>query len=398
VANLAPPSVRSTSAPVLVLAAVATAGIQVHGLFSFDLGISDVFLGIYLLTLLRDRRLPWCPRAVWVSIGAFVFACSIAAARAVAEGGERATWGATRLVGVLIVLAYLVLVADVARTVEARRALVRAFVVGVLAFNVLFVVPGLGHALLNPFPTGGSGRLAGGMFDQNSNATLLAAVALLALTTQAFRRTAGLVASAVGAGLLLLTYSRTGYVAFVAGLLAYLVWEGVVRRKNVRLIVTALVVVSAAAVALAASGIVQQHFAGRPDTTSTREAFVHLSLDYAKADPLFGAGFGAARHQVGFVIHSTVFALLGEGGLLALVAFLALLGIVTVRGFRVALTPAAPVDVRGLLCVGFCLFVGSFGIDGLLHRHWWIVLGLLLGASYARVERAPRRVRESVWE
>jgi O-antigen ligase len=394
VVSQAPTRVRR--APVLLLAAVATAGIQIHGVFSFDLGVSDVFLGVYLLTLLRDRRLPWCPRSVWLSIGAFVVACSIAAARAVAEGGERATWGSTRLIGILVVLTYLVVVADVARTVEARRALVRAFVVGVLAFNVLFVVPGLGHALLTPFPTGGSGRLAGGMFDQNSNATLLAAVTLLALTTRAFRRTAGLVATALGAVLLLLTYSRTGYLAFAAGLLAYLVWEGVVRRRNVRLIVSALVVVGAAGVALAASGLVQRHFAGRPDTTSTREAFVHLSLDYAKANPFFGAGFGAARHQVGFVIHSTVFALLGEAGLVALVAFLALIGIVTLRGLRVALRPASPVDVRGLLCVSFCLFVGSFGIDGLLHRHWWIVLGLVLGASYSEIERAPHRGREPV--
>jgi O-antigen ligase len=236
------------------------------------------------------------------------------------------------------------------------------------------------------------------MFDQNSNATLLAAVALLALTTRAFRRTAGLVATALGVVLLILTYSRTGYVAFAAGLVAYLVWEGVVRRRNVRLIVSALVVVAAAGVALAASGIVQQHFAGRPDTTSTREAFVHLSLDYAKADPFFGAGFGAARHEIGYVIHSTVFALLGEAGLLALAAFIALVGIVTFRGLRAALRPPAPVDVRGLLCVSFCLFVGSFGIDGLLHRHWWIVLGLLLGASYVGIEREPRRVRETASE
>ena len=141
--------------PVLLLAAVATAGIQIHGVFSFDLAVSDVFLGVYLLTLLHARRLPWCPRAVWVSIGAFVFACSIAAARAVAEGGERATWGSTRLIGILVVLTYLVVIADAARTVEARRSLVRAFVVGVLAFNALFVIPGLGHALLTPFPTGG---------------------------------------------------------------------------------------------------------------------------------------------------------------------------------------------------------------------------------------------------
>jgi O-antigen ligase len=396
VASEAPTRVRAV--PVLLLAAVATAGIQIHGVFSFDVGISDLFLGAYLLTLLRDRRRPWCPRSVWISIGAFVAACSIAAARAVAEGGERATWGSTRRIGILVVLALLVVVADVARTVEARRALVRAFVVGVLAFNVLFVVPGLGHMLLTPFPTGGSGRLAGGMFDQNSNATLLAAVALLALTTRAFRRTAGLVATALGVVLLILTYSRTGYVAFAAGLIAYLVWEGVVRRRNVRLIVSALVVVAAAGVALAASGIVQQHFAGRPDTTSTREAFVHLSLDYAKADPFFGAGFGAARHEIGYVIHSTVFALLGEAGLLALAAFIALVGIVTFRGLRAALRPPAPVDVRGLLCVSFCLFVGSFGIDGLLHRHWWIVLGLLLGASYVGIEREPRRVRETASE
>jgi O-antigen ligase len=378
----------------LLLGAVATVGIQIHGVFSFDLGVSDLFLGAYLLTLLRARRLPWCPRSVWTSVGAFVFLCSIAAARAVADGGERATWGATRLVGILIVLTYLVVVADAARTAKARRSLVRAFVVGVLAFNVLFVIPGLGHALLTPFPTGGSGRLAGGMFDQNSNATLLAAVTLLALTTQAFRRTAGLVATALGSGLLVLTYSRTGYVAFAAGLLAYLVWEGIVRRRNVRLIVAALVVLGVAGVALAASGVVQHHFAGRPDTTSTREAFLHLSLDYAMADPVFGAGFGAARHQIGYVIHSTVFALLGEAGVLALVAFLALVGIVTARGLRVALRPTAPVDVRGLLCVSFCLFVGSFGIDGLLHRHWWIVLGLVLGASYAGAERTPARARE----
>ena len=34
----------------LLLLAVATAGIQIHGIFSFDLGISDLFLGAYLLT------------------------------------------------------------------------------------------------------------------------------------------------------------------------------------------------------------------------------------------------------------------------------------------------------------------------------------------------------------
>ena len=44
-------------------------------------------------------------------------------------------------------------------------------------------------------------------------------------------------------------------------------------------------------------------------------------------------------------------------------------------------------DARGLLATSVCLFVGSFGIDGLLHRHWWVVLGALLGASYGASTR-----------
>ena len=127
------------------------------------------------------------------------------------------------MLGILIVLAYFVAIADAARSPEARRSLVQAFALGVLAFNLLFVIPGLGSALLGPFPTGGSGRLAGGMFDENSNGTLLAAITLLALTTRPFGRVGSAAAAAVGAGLLLLTFSRTAYAAFLAGLLAYLV-------------------------------------------------------------------------------------------------------------------------------------------------------------------------------
>jgi O-antigen ligase len=319
-----------------------------------------------------------------------VAACTVAAGRAIASGGDRATWGSTRLVGVVVVLAYLVAIGDATRTFEARRAVLGAFVGGVLVFNLLFVIPVLGDWLLHPFPTGARGRLSGGMFDQNSNGTLLAAVTLLALTTRPLGRLGSPIAAAVGAGLLLLTYSRTGYVAFAAGLLAYVVLVLVARRGRAVLTLSVLGVSAVVAVLVGAPHRLQEHFAHRPDTVSTRVDFLHRSVDYFSANPIFGAGFGAAQDQTGFVIHSTFFALLGEAGLVGAAAFLVLLGAVAVPPLWRLREPSSPPDVVGLLAAAACLFVASFGIDGLLHRHWWIVLGALLGASLDRgVEEAP---------
>ena len=206
---------------------------------------------------------------------------------------------------------------EIARGTAVTRAGVRA---RRTAFNLLFVIPGLGSALLGPFPTGGSGRLAGGMFDENSNGTLLAAITLLALTTRPFGRVGSAGAAAVRAGLLLLTFSRTAYAAFLAGLLAYLV-------------LGAFHAPTAFRVDAVRRDRGHSHRPRRGRTPRRRETllgstrhdldargFFHLSLDYFKANPLFGAGFGAARQQIGFVIHSTFFALLGEAGVLARLA------------------------------------------------------------------------------
>jgi O-antigen ligase len=282
---------------------------------------------------------------------------------------------------VLIVLTYLVAVADASRSLEARRALLGAFAVGVLAFNVLFEVPHLGDWLLTPFPTGAHGRLAGGMFDQNSNGTLLAAVTLIALTTRPLGRIGSPVAAAIGTGLLLLTYSRTAYVAFAAGVVAYAVLALVARRRRSLLMLSVIAGSAMVALATGAGRRLQEHFAQRPDTVSTRVGFVETSWDFFVANPVFGAGFGAAQEHTGFVIHSTFFALLGETGLVGAAAFLALMGAIAVPALCQVRSPSAPPDLLGLLATSACLFVASFGIDGLLHRHWWIVLGALLGAS-----------------
>ena len=152
-----------------------------------------------------------------------------------------------------------------------------------------------------------------------------------------------------------------------------------------------MIVATLIGLAAGAPHVVEKHFSGRPDTISTRESFFHLSLDYFKANPLFGAGFGAARQQIGFVIHSTFFALLGEAGVLAAACIVLLIGTVLFRGLRLLRRPTAPNDMLGLLCTNACMIVVSFGIDGLLHRHWWIVLGLLLGATYGATATSEQR-------
>lgn len=100
-------------------------------------------------------------------------------------------------------------------------------------------------------------------------------------------------------------------------------------------------------------------------------------LDAFLDRPLVGVGLGVGRHATDFEPHNLVIQLLGESGILGLLAFLLVLGVVVKEGRGVVGTVAL-----------LTAFMPLMTLTVLFEPAWWFGAGLLLGGGPATESRA----------
>jgi len=211
-----------------------------------------------------------------------------------------------------------------------------------------------------------------------------------------------------GAVMVVLSRSRTGWMTLLLGAgiviaLAFLAAARFGKRTDVKrigVLVASLAVVALIAFAKMADGIIARWGENEEASSDFRGVHMRVALDIIADNP-FGVGpdnYVAEIHKpIGDVvddvdkiaIHNTYLLIAAEGGILALVAFLALLlsfGVIVVRLYRKART------MRGLYVAagGIAALTGSM-VHGLMESHgffdrhsllvWCLLLGVVVGVA-----------------
>jgi putative inorganic carbon (hco3(-)) transporter len=359
----------------LLVAATALLGVQLHGVSNFDVAPSDLLLVAYVC--FRAWSIPLPSPSQRRGLLCFIVGCGSSAAIALLfDQSLPAGWLWTRLLGIGIAVLYFLAWAEFATRRGAKR-LLKPFVLGVLVVNAALVLPVVRGVLSSVFVQLEPDRLSGGMYDHNSNGSLLAVALLLVIFSQLDLAGSVRRYGLIGALSLLffLTYSRGAFVAVAVGALVAVLVLGRTRRVlSPRTVVAGMGGLAAAFVA----GIPQRlagHFAGRPDTLATRVEYLDYAVTTFSAHPFTGAGFGAAARDLGINIHATLFSLLAEAGLLAAIGFVIFVGSALLRSGRGVL--AGHPQAAGLLAAHVAMLVISLSIEALFQRHWWLVLACI---------------------
>ncbi len=237
-------------------------------------------------------------------------------------------------------------------------------------------------------------RYAASGFDPNDLAVALAIALPMALylvggSGNWIGRAVGGVFSAVGPTAILVTGSRTGLVALIAG--GGLSVLGALRvRLGARVIVAGLVVLAAVGV----NEFVPAESWVRLSTLSTeamagrfhgRERVWEAGLRAWEKTPIEGVGLGgfraAARAQgVGGVAHNTFVSVLVELGLVGVMLF----ALVLLSAVKAALAMRAR-ERELFLGIGAALFVGMNMLSWDVHKSLWFALGIVIAFRAARV-------------
>ncbi|MCU1496122.1 MAG: hypothetical protein JWM47_75 [Acidimicrobiales bacterium] len=291
--------------------------------------------------------------------------------------GYSARWGATRLVGYVLLLAYLgVFHHAFTRQPGLIRRSIRAFVTSTVVVNVL-LLPAMPTRpiLATVFHQKFGSRLSGALYDPNANGAALAVCLILVVLAprEVFARRGWKVLAGVAlAACLAWTFSRGAALGAAIGL-AYGTYE--VLRRRPRVLLGLLVGLGIALAVVVASGlpqIIEQRYESRPESSlDNRFGYVEMSIDAFLESPAVGAGLGHGTSSAGAVTHATFFWLLGDSGIFAAVAYAWLLAGALLAARRTAADWAVPL-VGCLLC----LVVTSFSFESLYQRPLWLVLAV----------------------
>lgn len=347
-------------------------------------------LGIVAACLSLLPRTPWLPPAARLPCRVLLAAMTLSAfVTFFGTDGYSARWGATRLVGYVLLLAYLALFhhAFASQPSLVRRAL-RALVTSTVVVNVLLLPPMPTRPILaTVFHQKWDSRLSGALYDPNANGAVLAVCLILVVFGPGFvfaRRRGQVVAALALAACLAWTFSR-GAAAGAAVGLAY--GSAQVLRRRPRLLLGIIVGLAVGVALLVASGvpqIIEQRYEDRPESSlGNRVGYVEMSIDAFLRSPALGAGLGHGTSSAGAVTHATFFWLLGDAGLFAAVAYAWLLLAAALAARRARRDLAIPL-VGSLL--GLVLM--SFSFESLYQRPLWLVLALAFAASRAPLATA----------
>ncbi|MBC3193500.1 O-antigen ligase family protein [Pseudonocardia sp. C8] len=393
---------------VLLAAYVALMPIQLEaGSFGLPLRLapSDVALAAYLVVALP--RIRYVPRAwsAWLLVLPALMGTGMLVAY-VRSGYLTQYAYLQKAAGLVILLAGFACLVDFARSWDRLRGLLRVFMVSVLlnatagVFGyVLAAAAGTVIPVLNePFP---GVRLTGFLIDPNAFGGLVAVALLMHLVTTTAARPlltgpVARVADVVLPVALLLTFSRSAWIGFTAGVLALAALRPrAAARPLRRMVAGALLAVPLLGTFLALLlanplGLIQ-----RPDQVQSRLSIGEDALAELARSPLLGTGVGTYQERHGVIVHNTTLWFLTELGLVGLLVFLALVWSVASR--LLGAHRLAPPDERPLalaLLAAHAAMLGlSVGIEAFYQRHWWLVIGLG-AAAWSLSARRPAGATE----
>lgn len=360
---------------IALLILVGSNGVQFGPQGSIQLALGDlglpilVFLAPALLLRLSVSRL---------ELGAILFLSSAFVLGTIRAPLPAFDWALVRLLGLVPLIGYYLMARLlVLNGVGARRILTWTFMPGVLV-NVAMVLPPTSAFTRSLFEQKND-RLAGALFDPNFNGVFLALAAYCAMfgytTATGWKR---VLLSVTSMYLLLITFSRGGYLVLAALLIWKLISERRIDRRYGFLAVAASMFA-----AFQFSGLSEEttsHFAERPETVSSRFDFIRVSTDLFLDNPLLGSGLGSSFEVNGHVTHSTPFFVAGDVGILGLIGIGILLVWYPLSILnRDRVSPSAQVAVM-TLAVG----LAGLTFEAMYQRHWWVLAGMASALPKAR--------------
>ncbi len=360
-----------------------------------------VLIAVLEFPNLRYRRELWSP---WQYALLALFAASTLSV-AVREGSLPRYVYLNKDIGLFILFLAYAFLTSAARNWHSIRMVMRAFIVSVVAHNIVGVlawVASTRFGIDSPFVADNGLRLAGLMGDANAYGGLVASTLVMcegacSSGQPLFRKTFLIFARLTLAAGVLVSFSRTSWIslAIVFVFLFFTRFATAMRALFLLLCGAAVTMVVMGRQSLS----LFEHLAFRPevDTGAGRSRFDLVSSGLADFvhHPFFGIGLGSFYQQQQTIIHNSPIWFLTEFGLIGFTVFGGFLLSFALRAraaYRLAPRSEKPV-VLGLI-LGLLLMTSmSLGIEAFYQRHWWMTFALI-AASYsaARRERRPRLV------
>ena len=378
----------------LALAYVALLPVQIEIRKDLRIAPSDLCLILALLFLpfsfrLRKRAWSW-----WHVLLLLVFA--MASMIRVADVGELTSYAlVNKDIGLLVLfLAYAVITSEARNWARIRR-MIRIFVMSVVLQNLVGIVAAIAayrYGVDSVFMMDRL-RLCGMLVDPNAYGGMLVCAFILCESgcggaTPLFQPKFVLFARAtLGIGLVL-TFSRTAWIAFAIALAALLI-------ARFRRALPAALTVAAGAIGMAIfmgsqffptfEGLATRSDGGRGD-------LVEGALALFSKHPFAGAGITAFQYESDQIVHTTAVWFLSDFGLIGFTIFAGFIGwffLTGLHAWRSAPAGEKPIVV-GLIIAHLAMLGLSFGIDAFYQRPWWLMMALI-GASYSLARRSRAR-------
>ena len=269
------------------------------------------------------------------------------------------------------------------------RRLLKVFVLGVVAENILAVAGFLAsyfYGIANPFARYEGLRLSGMLLDPNAYGSLLVAALVIceAASWGEFPLFTGFTLWFARITLLLgilFTFSRTAW----TGLGVALLLAGLIRPRVLLRPLLAGLIGGPALLLIMGHRFVPlfQRMARRPEQVQERFDLAHRALESFARHPFFGGGIGSFRMAAGVVAHNTAMWFMADFGLAGLTVLVGFLGWFFVKAwlaYRRAPESQQPLVLSLLLA--FAAMVGvAMGIEAFYQRHFWLIFALI-ASSY----------------
>jgi hypothetical protein len=396
------------------------------GEVAFNIDVTDVFvlvLGLFLAHDIYTGRRPGIriPKACyyWMAIMAI-------GAYAVIAGPYRSTASHEIFRMVKMMALFLVLVQELEtprRTLHWCGAITSGLIVNALVglaqyhYHMTFGLADLGEPSEDGIKTLAATSVNGvevwrvGAFLQHPNIFGAFLAALLPLTLACFLLRGGkiqkvyfLAAFVLGAGALLVTNSRSGWISFAAAFASFLAISaghaGMRRRSSVAVVAVGILLVGIAVVAH--EQIAQRLFDSKEEALSFREVFKEDAKRMIADKPLWGMGLNSyvlvlpdyAQYQYGSwppPVHQIYYLWWAETGIIGLAIHLAMWGGIVwtgLRNFRVAderlfaINAACVVGMLALALDGFVSF--SLRVTPTL-KTFWVLSAVIMAVRYQRL-------------
>ncbi|MDQ7794913.1 MAG: hypothetical protein RDU89_10980 [bacterium] len=372
--------------PWLLMLWVVLLPFQVATASGMRLAPADLVLAVCLLLTARWLKFPRHAWSAWHLALPPLFAMGLLVA--VLRTGQITTYALWQKgCGLLVLLGGYALVTGLTTDWARIRALLRVFLMSVVATNLLamavFLVA-LNRGMSLPWFIVDPRRLAGFLLDPNAYGGLLVTALAVHLPTRYSSRPllggiwGTLATLTLGLGLLL-TLSRSAWI----GALVLLALIGMARPGLFR----ALLVPGAVALVGVPVLVGLNRFSGLvavasrlPQIAARLDIGAEATGAFARS-PLTGIGLGVFPliAQKGYIVHNTLLWSLTEMGFVGLVIFVGFLAWFVLAGLRAY--ASAPGDERilvGSLVVAHLAMVAlSMGIEAFYQRHWWLIMALL---------------------